>query len=74
MVVSPDLTTLRTLRNQLPDARVTLYEHQPLVGLTKKELPSGRMERLEYDTMGRLRLKRNTDGKITSFFDYHYAQ
>lgn len=53
-VLRPSWTTLLSLSDILPLARVTLYEYKPLVGVSKITEPTGRILRYTYDHFGRL--------------------
>jgi YD repeat-containing protein len=79
-----DLNTLKTeqqlrdaftrLRQQLPQARVTSFTHQPLVGMASQTNPDGRTFFYEYDGLQRLVRTRDEQGRILSQQQYHYAQ
>jgi len=53
-------------------AQVITYTYKPLFGLTSETDPSGRTTYYEYDNFGRLKLIKDTDGKIIKQFDYQY--
>jgi YD repeat-containing protein len=65
---------LAPLRAQLPQARVTVYTYQPLVGLTSQTDPSGRTSFFEYDALGRLLRSRDEQGRLLVEQEYHYAR
>jgi len=81
--LSVDVNTLTTdqqlrdacqqLRQRLPQAQVTSFTYQPLVGLTSQTDPSGRTTTYEYDGLGRLLRTRDERGRILSQQQYHYA-
>ena len=59
-------TTLRTrlhrIRTLLPNALVTTYTYDPLVGVTSVTDPRGETLFYEYDDLSRLKLVKNADG------------
>ena len=61
-----------SLQRALPDAHVTTYTYQPLVGLLTATNPSGITVYYEYDTFGRLKRTKDVDGKTVQEYDYHY--
>lgn len=61
-----------SLQRSLPDALVTTYTYQPLVGLLTVTNPSGTTVYYEYDTFGRLKRTKDVDGKTIQEYDYHY--
>ncbi|WP_119080734.1 RHS repeat domain-containing protein [Chitinophaga alhagiae] len=63
---------LNKLRINLPNALVTTYTYAPLTGMTSETDPSGRTIFYEYDSLGRLTLIRDHDGKILKKYDYQY--
>jgi YD repeat-containing protein len=65
---------LAPLRTRLPQARVTSYTYQPLVGLTSQTDPSGRTNFYEYDDLGRLLRARDEQGYILAEQQYQYAR
>lgn len=72
-------TTEASLRNQLktlittyPDALITTYTHDPLIGVTSITDPKGYTTYYEYDEFGRLANLRDTHGNMLSKNDYHY--
>nr|WP_295869880.1 hypothetical protein [uncultured Chitinophaga sp.] len=62
------------LRNNLPGAMVTTYSYIPLKGISSETDPSGITTYYEYDSLGRLKLIRDHDGKVLKQFDYQYQQ
>ncbi|MBD2768431.1 RHS repeat protein [Hymenobacter sp. BT664] len=64
---------LQPLRRQLPQARVTTFTQQSLVGLTSQTDPAGRTTFYEYDGLGRLLRTRDDQGRVLSQQQYHYA-
>jgi len=63
------LTGLRTL---LPNAMVTTYTYDPLIGVTSTTDPSGYISYYVYDEFNRLRYAKNKDGEIVGENKYHY--
>ena len=60
------------LRNDLPNAMVTSYTYQPLVGMKSKTDARGVAEYYEYDGMQRLKAVLDQVKNVTSSMDYHY--
>jgi len=60
------------LRNDLPNAMVTSYTYQPLVGMKSKTDARGVTEYYEYDGMQRLKAVLDQFKHVTSSMDYHY--
>ncbi|MBR1501635.1 MAG: RHS repeat protein [Bacteroidales bacterium] len=56
-----------------PGGLTTLYEWQPLVGMTKKTDPSGRYQTFEYDTFGRLVAIKDEQGNLIQHYEYNVA-
>ncbi len=63
---------LANLRNSLPNAMVTTYTYDPLIGVTSITDPKGYTTYYEYDEFNRLRQVKDQDGKILSKNEYHY--
>ena len=61
------------LRIRLPQARITSFTHQPLIGLKSKTGPDGRTITYEYDAFQRLIRTRDEQRRILSQQQYHYA-
>jgi YD repeat-containing protein len=66
-------STFAQLRQQLPQARITNFTHQPLVGVTSQTRPDGRLLRYEYDGFQRLLRVRDEQGRILSQQEYKYG-
>lgn len=64
--------TLANLRNSLPNAMVTTYTYDPLIGVTSVTDPKGFTIYYEYDEFNRLKQVKDQDGKILSANEYHY--
>ncbi len=60
------------LRIALPDAMITSYTYDPLIGKTSETNPAGITTYYEYDSFGRLKAIKNKDGDIIETYDYHY--
>ena len=63
---------LRTLQSVLPDAMVTTFTYDPLVGVTSMTDPRGNVTYYEYDDFNRLKLAKDKDGNIVGENQYHY--
>ncbi len=77
IVSSASQDVLGTLRQLLPNARVTTYGYKPLVGITSITDPTGLTTYYDYDDLGRL-IKtyfiNNNKIEVTESHDYHYAE
>ncbi len=65
-------SALADLRNSLPDAMVTTYTYDPLVGVTSITDPKGYTTYYDYDDFGRLNQVIDADGHILSKNEYNY--
>ena len=65
-------TALTALRTSLPQAMVTTYTYDPLIGITSITDPKGNITYYEYDEFNRLWQVKDSDGKILSENQYHY--
>ncbi|MCH2195208.1 hypothetical protein [Kordia sp.] len=63
---------LAPLRANLPNAMVSTYEFEPMVGMIKSSDPRGRQTFYKYDIMGRLEFVLDHDGNVLSQNTYHY--
>lgn len=63
---------LAPLRADLPNAMVTTYDFEPMIGMTKSTDPRGRNTYYKYDIMGRLEFVLDHDGNVLSQNKYHY--
>ncbi|RLZ07133.1 hypothetical protein EAH69_11835 [Faecalibacter macacae] len=67
-------TSFDALRNAFPNALVTGYIYNPLVGVTMIIQPNGIAEHYKYDTANRLQEIKNDQGEVLKKFEYNYAQ
>lgn len=68
-----NLRTIQTnLRNGLPNAMVTTYTYDPLIGITSMTDPKGYTVYYEYDDLHRLKRVKDEEGKVMSENKYHY--
>ncbi len=65
-------TALTTLRNSVPNAMVTTYTYDPLVGVTSVTDPKGYTMYYEYDEFNRLEKVKDDSGYVLSENEYHY--
>jgi YD repeat-containing protein len=65
-------TAQNSLRNGLPNAMITTYTYDPLIGITSMTDPKGYTVYYEYDDLHRLVRVKDEDGKIMSENKYHY--
>ena len=63
---------LTGLRNSLPNALVTTFTYDPLIGVTSITDPSGQIVYYHYDGFNRLKYVMDKDGKILSKNEYNY--
>ncbi|MEQ9426853.1 MAG: RHS repeat domain-containing protein [Cyclobacteriaceae bacterium] len=64
----------QAIRSAFPQALITTYEYDPLIGITKQTDPNGRVSTYEYDDLGRLQVVRDHDNNILQKVDYHYGE
>ncbi len=55
-------------------ALVTIYTYLPMVGMTSETDPAGKVTFYEYDSLQRLKLIRDQNGKILKQYDYQYQK
>lgn len=65
-----DITKLNALRTALPQAEVSVYTYNPLIGVTSVTDPSGRKVSYEYDNAGRLQRMTDEDGNPLQKYEY----
>lgn len=63
---------LRPLRDQLPNALISIYTYKPLVGMTSETDPAGKTTYYEYDDFNRLKTIKNQGEKVLEQYEYHY--
>ena len=56
----------------MANAQVSIYDFDPLVGMTSSEDPRGYVMTYHYDDFNRLQMVKDADGNILSKNDYHY--
>ena len=61
-----------TLRNNLPNAKVTSYTYKPSVGVSTLTDSRGKTVRYIYDEFNRLTLIKDSDDKIVKRYEYNY--
>ncbi len=66
--------SLDALRTAHPNAHVTTYTHDPLIGVTSITDPSGEYMFYEYDEFNRLEVIRDLNNKILKEFCYGYRE
>ncbi|MGY0426963.1 MAG: hypothetical protein ACWIPI_09100 [Polaribacter sp.] len=63
---------LRNLRNALPNAQVSTYTYDPLIGVTSITDPRGQTIYYYYDNFNRLQYVKDQEGNILSKNEYNY--
>ncbi len=63
-----------SLRTALPQAMITSYIYQPLVGVTSITGPNGQTEYYNYDAANRLQSIVNDKQEVLKTFEYNYKQ
>ncbi|AWH86375.1 hypothetical protein HYN59_15220 [Flavobacterium album] len=63
---------LNALRAALPEAMVTTYTYDPMIGMTSITDPKGYTTYYEYDAFGRLAAVRDKDGNLISENEYNF--
>ena len=64
---------LQTLRDGLPNAMVTTYTYDPLIGVTSMTDPKGYTVYYEYDGFSRLQHIRDAESNITAKYYYNHT-
>lgn len=67
-------SALENLRASLPNAMVTTYTYDPLIGVTSITDSKGYKTYYEYDEYNRLKFIRDSEGNIVSESEYHYKE
>ena len=70
---SSDLEQINNLRNKLPKAMVTTFEHKPLIGPVLRIEPNGTKTYYEYDSFGRLLQTKDNQNNVIDSYIYHYT-
>jgi len=65
---------LQLLRAGFPEAMVTTYTYDPLIGVTSITDPREYTTYYEYDSLGRLKQIKDKNNKILSSNNYHYKE
>ncbi len=65
-------SNLNNLRTQFPNAMVSTYTYDPLIGVTSMTDPRGYTLYYEYDEFNRLKRVKDANGNIISQNEYHY--
>lgn len=63
---------INAFRASYPDAMITTYTYDPLIGLTSITDPKGDIQYYNYDTFGRLKSVKDKNGNTLSETQYHY--
>ena len=63
---------LNNLRNAIPNAMVTTYTYDPLVGITSTTDPRGYTTYYDYDNANRLKHVKDAQGNVLSENTYYY--
>jgi YD repeat-containing protein len=71
---SSDYTKLNNLRNNLPNAQVSIYKYNPLVGVTEATDPRGIKTTYSYDPFNRLLNIKDHNGKTLESYESIYRQ
>ena len=61
-----------SLRSNLPNAMITAYTYNPLIGVSSIASPNGDKTTYEYDNFGRLKAVRDKDGNLLSENEYNF--
>ena len=69
-----DIVGVSNLRSSFPQAFVTTYTYDPLIGVTSITDPNGKITNYVYDPFGRLEKIVDNHGKIISQYNYHFKQ
>ena len=71
-LTSQQIERLKNLRTQLPNALVTLYIHERLVGIKFLIDPNGYTIKYDYDECNRLKRIKDNDNNIIEEYSYGY--
>jgi hypothetical protein len=67
-----NLSSINSLRSSLPNALVTTFTHDPLIGVLQVKDSRGYITSYQYDGSNRLEFVKDQDGNILSENKYHY--
>lgn len=65
---------LNNLQEELPEAMITTYTYNPMIGITSATDPSGKTIYYYYDSFNRLETIRDQDSNVVKHIDYNYIQ
>ena len=73
---TPTMTSsaLHTALSGITGALVTVYVHNPYIGLVKMIAPNGETTTYDYDSFARLIKVTDHNGVISNQFEYHYGR
>jgi YD repeat-containing protein len=66
------INELNGLRTDFPDAQITTYTYNPVIGVTSITDPKGDVQYYFYDELGRLKEVKDKNGNKLSENEYHY--
>jgi len=66
-------TALNVIRTRMPNAQVSTYTYDPLIGVTSMTDPRGYTVYYDYDDFNRLKQVKDAEGNILNQNDYNYA-
>jgi hypothetical protein len=68
------LSKINSLRQNLKGSLITVYLHNPLIGITTMSDVNNVTTYYEYDVLGRLKFIKDSNQDVVKKFDYHYKQ
>ena len=71
-LLESDFAAINNLRNQLPNAIVTTYEYDPIIGIAEITDPRGQKMTYTYDEFNRLKTVLDNEFKLLQEYKYHY--
>jgi len=72
LLSEPNMEVINKLRNKLPNALISTYTYNPLIGVSSVTDPMGLTTHYEYDEFGRLESIKDHEGNIIESYKYHY--
>lgn len=69
---TPNMETINGLRSKLPEAFITTYTYNPLIGITQIVTPGGVTMNYNYDNAGRLIHIKDDSEKCLEEYKYHF--